>query len=180
MAKNTTLIWASFPSRDLADQAVHRLEHAGFARNSIDLDRREDGGWNVGVHTREQNLERVRDLLHSSNRLFALNQYGGGAADTLLRSPMFWAGAAALAGIAGLALLPKNRRPTVHSMREFPGRVARGAQDVARNLPETARQAARSVQDRVGDLPGAVSDLTEAFTGGSSESGARQQGSPRR
>jgi hypothetical protein len=176
MPKNTTLIWASYPSRELAEQAVDRLKISGFARNSIDLDRREDGGWNVGVHTREHNLERVQKLLHSSNRMFALNQYGGGAAQTLLSSPLVWAGAAALAGIATYALLPRNRRPTVHSVREFPNRVVRTAQ----SLPETARQAVKSVQETVGDLPGAVSDFSEAVTGAMGGRGNRQQGSDRR
>src|SRR3954453_22754419 len=180
MSKNTTLIWASYPSRELAEQAVDRLEDSGFARNSVDLDRREDGGWNVGVHTKEHNLERVQNLLHSSSRMFALNQYGGGAVQTLLSTPMFWAGAAALAGIASYALLPKNRRPTVHSVREFPARVARTAQGAARNFPDAARQAARSVQETLSDLPGAVSDFSETVTGAGGDAGNRQHGSDRR
>jgi hypothetical protein len=176
MSKNTTLIWASYPSREAAEQAVHRLAVSGFSRNSIDLDRRDDGDWNVGVHTSEHNLERVQRLLHTSDRMFALNQFGGGVAQTLLSSPLVWAGAAALVGIAGYSLLPRNRRPTVHSVREFPGRIARTAQ----NLPETARRAARTMQDKVGELPGAVSDFSEAVAGSFGGEGGRQQGSDRR
>jgi hypothetical protein len=40
MAKNTTLAWASFPTREEAEQARRRLEENGFARTSIELDRR--------------------------------------------------------------------------------------------------------------------------------------------
>jgi hypothetical protein len=176
MSKNTTLIWASYPSREAAEQAVHRLATSGFARNSIDLDRREDGNWNVGVHTREHNLERVQRLLHMSDRMFALNQYGGGVANTLLSSPLVWASAAALVGIAGYSLLPRNRRPTIHSVREFPTRVARAAQ----SLPESARRAARTMQDKAGELPGAVSDFSEAVAGNFTGESSRQQGADRR
>ena len=84
------------------------------------------------------------------------------------------------AGIAGYALLPKNRRPTVHSVREFPARVARTAQDAARNMPEAARQAARSVQETLSDLPGSVSDFTEAVTGTGGGAEPRQHGNDRR
>jgi hypothetical protein len=157
LARNTTLVWASYESRNDADRAARRLERAGFARNSIDLDPRDDGGWNVGVHTSERNLEQVQKLLHSSDRMFALRRYGSGAVETLGGSTVFMLGGIALAGLAAYLLLPKNRRPTVHSIRELPTRVSRAAA----RIPDAVRDTAQTLQDRMSDLPDAVSDLSE-------------------
>jgi hypothetical protein len=169
LARNTTLIWASYESREDADRAARRLERAGFARNSIDLDPRDEGGWNVGVHTSEHNLERVQDLLHSSGRMFALRRYGSDAIETLGGNPAFIIGGLALVGIAAYLLAPKNRRPTVHSIRELPTRMSRAAA----GIPEAVRETARTMQERVSELPEAVSDLSDVVVekvGGSQRS----------
>jgi hypothetical protein len=173
LARNTTLVWASYESRDDADRAARRLERAGFASNSIDLDPRDDGGWNVGVHTSERNLDRVQDLLHSSGRMFALRRYGSGAIETLGGNPAFILGGLALAGFAAYLLAPRSRRPTVHSIRELPTRVSR----MAAGVPKAVRETARTVQDRVSDLPQTMSDLSEVVVekvGGGS--GNRREG----
>jgi hypothetical protein len=157
LARNTTLIWASYESREEADRAARRLERSGFARNSIDLDPRDNGGWNVGVHTSERNLERVQDILHSSDRMFALRRYGAGAAETLAANPAIVLGGLAAIGVAAYLLMPKHRRPSVHSIRELPTRVSRAAAGV----PDAVRETAKAVQERVSGIPETVSDASK-------------------
>src|SRR5215207_8551672 len=105
MAKNTTLAWASFPTRDEAEQARRRLEENGFARNSIEIDRRQDGTFTVEVHTREKNLPRVEQLLHTSAPMYAARQFGSDVMRTATTNPLVLIGGAALAGLVIYSLL---------------------------------------------------------------------------
>jgi hypothetical protein len=161
MAKNTTLAWASFPTRDEAEQARRRLEENGFARNSIEIDRRQDGTFTVEVHTREENLPRVEQLLHTSAPMYAARQFGSDVMRTATTNPLVLIGGAALAGLVIYNLLPRNRRPTVHSIREIPSKI----RDTVRDLPETMRGTVHSMQDAVQDLPTAVKDAATSVTG---------------
>ncbi len=144
MARNTTLAWASFPSHREADQARNRLVEAGYARNSIDIDRRQDGTFTVEVHTREEHLPRVERLLHASAPMYAVRQYGSGMLRNAAANPLVMVGGAALAGLLLYALLPRKRRPTVYSIRKI----------------------TEKVQEAVGDLPDAVSETFSGLTGG--------------
>ena len=152
MARSTTVAWAAFPTRDEAQQAIERLSRAGFSRNSIDLDRNRDGRWNVAVHTSERNLQRVEGLLHSSAPMYAVREQTLGALAAMRSNPLVLAGGAVLAALVAYSLLPRNRR--IHLIHEFPSRI----RDAVQDLPETLREAARTVQGTVADLPGAVRD----------------------
>jgi hypothetical protein len=143
MSRISTLAWASFPTRDEADHARRRLEKNGFARNSISLDRRQDGSFCVKVHTSEENLSRVENILQSTGPMYAMRQLRSNVVDTVTTNPMAIIGAAVLAGLVGYSLLPRNRRTIVHSIREMPRRVREAAQD----FPETISEAARSVRE---------------------------------
>jgi hypothetical protein len=156
MAKNTTLAWASFPTREEAQQARRRLEESGFARNSIEVDRRRDGTFSVGVHTREENLPFVEQLLHTSAPMYAVRQLSSNVMRTVTTNPLVMIGGAALAGLVLYSLLPRNRRPTVYSIREIPSRM----RDTVRDLPDAMRETARTVQDTVRDLSDTVSSVT--------------------
>ncbi|MEZ0171180.1 hypothetical protein [Microvirga sp. TS319] len=171
MAKNTTLAWASFPTRDEAEQARQRLEENGFAHNSIGIDRRQDGTFAVEVHTREENLPRVEKLLHTSAPMYAARQFSSNVIETVTSNPLVMMGSAALAGLVLYSLLPRNRRPTVHSIREIPSRM----RDTVRELPDTMRDTARTVQETVRDLPGTVSDTVSSLTGGGNQSQQPQE-----
>jgi hypothetical protein len=106
---NTTVASASFPSRKAADQAVHRLVSGGFARNSIDLRRHdEDEGYDVEVHTRQENLKRVEGLIHSSATMFSVKQAAFGAARTARSHPIMLLGAGILAGFVVYQLLASS------------------------------------------------------------------------
>ena len=161
MSKHTTTAWVSFPTREEADQAIQRLSSGGFARNSIDLDHRQDGTWNVTVHTSRRNLERVDRLLHASSPVYAVQRTSSGAIETVLSNPLVLAGAAILAGTVIYSLLPGNRRSTIRSIRRFPSRV----RETAQGLPDTFREAAHAVQDTVADLPGSMRDTMGAAMG---------------
>ncbi len=147
MAKHTTTAWATFPTREEAKQAAQRLSSAGFARNSIDLDRRQDGSWEVTVHTSPRNTERVNQLLRAPSPMYAVQRRSSGAVESLIGNPLVLAGAAALAGTIIYSLLPNNRRSVVQSVRRFPSR----ARETLEDLPETVRDAVSTVQDKGSD-----------------------------
>jgi hypothetical protein len=69
-----TIIRETFSSRDDAEEARQRLEYGGFARNSIDLIRRRDQ-YELAIHTREANRQRVLDCIDGSRPMFAAPQY---------------------------------------------------------------------------------------------------------
>jgi hypothetical protein len=143
MAKNTTLAWAAFPTREEAEQARRRLEENGFARNSIDIDR-QNGTFTVEVRTREENLPRVEQLLHTSAPMYAARQFKANMMKTVSTNPLVMIGGAALVGLVLYSLLPRNRRPTVRSIREIPSRMrdtAHAAQDMVSDLPNTVSRA---------------------------------------
>jgi uncharacterized protein YpuA (DUF1002 family) len=152
MAKHTTTAWATFPTREDAQQAIQRLSSAGFARNSIDLDRRQDGSWEVTVHTSPRNTERVNQLLRAPSPMYAVQRRSSGAVESLIGNPLVLAGAAALAGTIIYSLLPSNRASVVQSVRRFPSRV----RETVEELPETVRDAASAVTNSVADLPETV------------------------
>jgi hypothetical protein len=161
MPKHPTTAWASFPSREEADQAIQRLSSGGFARNSIDLDRERDGTWNVAVHTSERNLERVERLLRSSSPMQAAIHGLESPVQSVIRNPVVVLGAAALAGVVIYGLLHGRRRPVIRAVRQFPRRVW----DTAQTWPESAREMAHSVQEAISDLPGTVHETVSALTG---------------
>ena len=154
MAKHTTTAWATFRSREDANQAIQRLLSAGFARNSIDLDRRQDGSWEVSVHTSPRNTERVDALLRAPSPMYAVERRTSGAVESLLGNPVVLAGAAALAGTIIYSLLPSNRRSVVQSVRSFPSQVRETMED----LPEMVRDAVSTMQDTVSELPDTIRD----------------------
>ena len=159
MAKNSTVTWAAFPTREEAEQAVQRLTSSGFSRNSIDLDRQRDGRWNVAVHTSEHNLRRVEGLLHASSSMYALRQQTLGALEAVRSNPLVVAAAVVLGAAAIYSLLPRNRR--LQSLREFPSRVREAVQD----LPEIVRDAGQAVQETVSELPGTVREAVSPSKG---------------
>jgi hypothetical protein len=160
MAKNTTTAWASFPTRAEVDEAVQRLVSGGFARNSIDLDRQQDGTWHVVVHTREHNLQRVEGLLRSPSPMYAAYTGLSGPVQSLMNNRAVVLGAAALAGLVFYTLLHGQRRPTLQGIRRFPRRVW----DTAQALPETVHDTARAIQETVTELPSTVRDVASTFT----------------
>jgi hypothetical protein len=161
MPRHTTTAWASFPNREEADQAVQRLSSGGFARNSIDLDRQQDGTWNVVVHTSERNLQHVERLLRSPSPMYAAAHSLESPIQAVTRNPAVALGAAALAGLVFYGLLHGKRQPVVRSIQRFPRRVW----DTVQGIPETMREMADTVQDTISDLPSTVRDDAGTFTG---------------
>src|SRR5688500_6972499 len=104
-----TVASGTFPSRRSADQAIHRLVSNGFARNSIDLRRRqEDDSYHVAVHTRPENLERVERLIHASPSMYGIRQAASGASQTATAHPLILLGAGALAGFLIYSLMSRG------------------------------------------------------------------------
>jgi hypothetical protein len=108
---HTTIAWGTFPTRKAADQAISRLVSNGFARNSIDLQRHEeDEGYDVAVHTREENLERVEQLIHTSVPAYAFWQFGSSAVGNAKSHPMALLAAGVAAGIVLFGVMRDRRR----------------------------------------------------------------------
>lgn len=108
---NTTVASGSFSSRKAADQAVQRLVTSGFARNSIELQRHpRDEGYDVLVHTREENRHRVQHLIETSAPRYAIERGMKGAAQSVRSNPFLILGAGVLAGLALYGLYSAGER----------------------------------------------------------------------
>ncbi len=107
MSQDTVGVEADFPSREAAHAAKNRLTRAGFARNSIDIERDGDT-YIVHLPTQEANRRRAERIL--KGRVFVENakSTGWAAADTLGSNRLLTLGLAALAGFALFGL--SNRR----------------------------------------------------------------------
>jgi len=154
MPKNTTVVWAQFPSHEAAEKIKDRLTENGFARNSIEVYRNTDGSCDLAIRTSEENLERVESLLHSSAPVYAFRQLRSGAFKTAATHPLVIGGSIALAGFILYSLLPRNRRATVNSLRELPRSLQRLPETVAemtRRFPEAAAGLSDAVSTAIGD-----------------------------
>jgi hypothetical protein len=154
MPKNTTVVWAQFPSHEAAEKIKDRLTENGFARNSIEVYRNTDGSCDLAIRMSEENLERVESLLHSSAPVYAFRQLRSGAFKTAATHPLVIGGSIALAGFILYSLLPRNRRATVNSLRELPRSLQRVPETVAemtRRFPEAAAGLSDAVSTALGD-----------------------------
>ena len=153
MPKNTTVVWAQFPSHEAAEKIKDRLTENGFARNSIEVYRNTDGSCDLAIRMSEENLERVESLLHSSAPVYAFRQLRSGAFKTAATHPLVIGGSIALAGFILYSLLPRNRRATVNSLRELPRSLQRVPETVAemtRRFPEAAAGLSEAVSTALG------------------------------
>ena len=113
---NTSIATGSFASRSEANQAVQRLVSAGFARNSIELHRHDDDeGYDLEMHTRQENLRRAERLIHASTPLYSVRQTASGVVQTAKSYPFVLLGAGILAGFLIYSLIPKEAASTGHS-----------------------------------------------------------------
>lgn len=80
-----------------ARAARDRLARAGFARNSIDILRHDDG-FDVAIATRTENHPRAERILHGSPLGNDLRRAGEDILDTVRSNRSFALGLAALAG----------------------------------------------------------------------------------
>jgi hypothetical protein len=116
---NTSIATGSFASRKEANLAVQRLLSSGFARNSIELNRHEDGGYDLEIRTRRENLRRAERLIHASEPLYVVRQTASGALETAKSYPLVLLGAGVLAGFLIYNLLPREEaaRASAHRTR---------------------------------------------------------------
>jgi hypothetical protein len=73
--RDTIIIRERFFSRDDAEEARQRLEHAGFAHSSINITRMGDD-YELAIHTRPENRARVQDCIEGSTLIFEARRYG--------------------------------------------------------------------------------------------------------
>jgi hypothetical protein len=106
---NTTVATGTFPSRKAANQAVQRLVSGGFARNSIALHGHEDDeGYDLEIHTRQENLKRAESLIHASAPMYSVKQAASGVMQTAKSYPYVLLGAGVLAGFLIYSLIPRD------------------------------------------------------------------------
>ncbi|MBB2964631.1 hypothetical protein [Methylobacterium sp. R2-1] len=103
---DTSLATAMFPSLSAARSAKQRLVSAGFARNSIDIDR-QGNNFEVLIHVRDEHRDRAERLLARSPVVHSLHETGGQAAAAFQDNRLLALG---LAGLAGFALFSLLRR----------------------------------------------------------------------
>ena len=73
--RDTITIRETFASRDEAEEGRERLEYGGFARNSMNIMRTGDQ-YELAIHTRPENRQRVQDCLSGSDFMFEARRYG--------------------------------------------------------------------------------------------------------
>ena len=73
--QDTIAIRETFASRDEAEEARERLEYGGFARNSMNI-MRVDDQYELAIHTRPENRDRVQECLSGSDLMFEAHRYG--------------------------------------------------------------------------------------------------------
>jgi hypothetical protein len=98
-------------------------------------------------------LEHVENLLHASAPVYAFRQFRSGALRTAATHSLVIGGSIALAGFILYSLLPRNRRATVHSLRELPRTLRRVPETVTgmtRRFPEAAGLS-DAVSNAIGD-----------------------------
>ena len=106
MSHETTGVEADFTSLEAARAAKQRLVRAGFARNSIDIDRDGDT-FVVHLPTQEVNRRRAERILRGRAFVESAKSTGWAAADTLGSNRLLVLG---LAGLAGFALFGLTNR----------------------------------------------------------------------
>ena len=119
---STTVATGTFPSRKAADQAVQRLVSSGFARNSIELHRHdEDEGYDLEIHTRQENVRRAESLINASPSGYAVGQAMSGTVQTAKSHPYILLGAGILAGFAIYTLVSRSGGTSKHSGKQASG-----------------------------------------------------------
>src|SRR5215208_6271138 len=73
--RDTIIIRERFPSREDAVEARQKLEVAGFVHDSINLMRVGDQ-YELAIHTRPENRDRVQECLSGSDFMFEARRYG--------------------------------------------------------------------------------------------------------
>lgn len=101
------LVAVEFPSLRAARLARKRLVRAGFARNSIDIARRDDA-FEVSITARSENRVRAERILNRPIAQEYAREAGVQAVDTFNDNRVLFLGGAALAGFLLFGLV--NRR----------------------------------------------------------------------
>ena len=96
---DSTLASVTFPSLKAARSARDRLARAGFARNSIEIDRHGDA-FEVSISTREENRDRAERILTGSPLGNDLRHAGEQAIDFVQGNRSVALGLAVLMGFA--------------------------------------------------------------------------------
>lgn len=91
------LVAVAFPNLRAARLARKRLVRAGFARNSVDIERHDDA-FEVSISTREENRARARRILERPIAGEYVREAGVRAADTVSDNRLLLLGFAGLAG----------------------------------------------------------------------------------
>ncbi|WP_264048512.1 hypothetical protein [Methylobacterium flocculans] len=100
-------VTAFFSSLDGARAARQRLASAGFARNSIDIERQGDR-FLVLINVRDEHRARAEELLARSPVAHSLRRSGGQAAAAFQDNRLLALSLAGLAGFAAFGLLRRR------------------------------------------------------------------------
>jgi hypothetical protein len=105
---DSVLASVTVPSLRAARAARDRLSRAGFARNSVEIDRLDDDAFAVSIAIRPENHDRAERILTGSPLGNDLREAGQAAARHLQDNRSLALGLAALAGFALFGLMRRN------------------------------------------------------------------------
>jgi hypothetical protein len=104
----SVLASVTVPSLKAARAARDRLSRAGFARNSVEIDRLGDESFEVSIVTRPENHARAESILTGSPLAQDLREAGQSAMGHLQHNRGLALGLAALAGFALFGLMRRD------------------------------------------------------------------------
>lgn len=105
---DSVLATVTLPSLQAARSARERLSRAGFARNSVEIDRVDDGSFAVSIATRPENHARAERILGGSPLANDLRDGVQAAASHVRENRGLALGLAALAGFALYGLMRRD------------------------------------------------------------------------
>lgn len=160
--QDTVTIRETFSSRDDAEAARERLEHSGFARNSMNITRIGDQ-FELAVHTRPGNRQRAEECINASDIMFEARRYGRQISEHAPSAGQSMLLVGVLAAVAGGLYYAFRRQGEERAARYSSGRPStgqslyRGRDEDQRRRDDRRFESGRPVADR---SPGLRSDAT--------------------
>jgi hypothetical protein len=108
--KGMAVVTARCTAIEEAHEVVGRLSQAGFARNSIHVDRDDEGGFEVRLHVREANRDRAEEAIRTAHGGFEVGRLPSAGTALAIGIGAVAIGAGIVAALAARTMIPRYLR----------------------------------------------------------------------